>query len=386
MSKNTKPLVVFVTLSLEEGPILTNNIKLANKFVFSNINVSLLCLQNAEENAIRLIPETVKVSVFGCQRFRNMIPAMWRYLRQEKVSAIFVSGSLQGIICVFCSLFLMNRPHIVLRTHTTSSLYLKSRSSFFDRYILKYAMMVFYRFADEVVAVSNFAARDLENLIGVSRGYVHVLHNPVVTDEVSILSGETINHPWLLDKEGPVLIAIGRLEPEKDYFTLLRAIKKVLQFREVKLIILGKGSLVSDLKTFVCDLGIQDCVDFVGYVDNPYAYLAKSDLLVLTSAYEGLPNVVVEALACGCPVVSTRSGGSAEILSHRELGLLVPVGDDAAVAEAVLSVLAEKRDVNVLQARALDFHIDVIWPSFVAVSGTETKNWIQAHEKNPIEG
>jgi len=165
-----------------------------------------------------------------------------------------------------------------------------------------------------------------------------------------------------------VLLAVGRLVPQKDYPTLLRAFARVRSVEQVRLVILGEGRQRRSLERLVRRLGIADAVQLPGYVDNPYAYMAHAAAMVLSSAWEGIGNVLIEALACGCPVVSTDCpGGTAEVLGHGAYGKLVAVGDVDALAQAMAEILSETPDRERLRARAQEFSIDHIADSYLAV-------------------
>ena len=156
-----------------------------------------------------------------------------------------------------------------------------------------------YLFADAAVGNSRGVAGDLAGLIGVPRERVHTIYNPVVTDGLLRQAGESPSHPWLEDSGPPTILAIGRLNRIKDFPTLLRAFARLATRRPLRLIVLGKGKLLSRLRTLTRKLGIVDQVHFAGFVENPYAFLARASLFVLSSQREGLSNVLIEAMACG---------------------------------------------------------------------------------------
>jgi glycosyltransferase involved in cell wall biosynthesis len=162
------------------------------------------------------------------------------------------------------------------------------------------------------------------------------------------------DHPWLPSTmEGPVFVAAGQLNKGKDYPTLLEALTLLRRSVDARLIILGKGPLLQELQSLSKDLGIADSVDWLGFVFNPFAYMKNSGFLVLSSRFEGLPTVVIEALAVGASVVATDSpGGIREILGDSKYGRLVPVGDCEALANAMYESLQKPFNKEFLQARA----------------------------------
>jgi glycosyltransferase involved in cell wall biosynthesis len=203
-----------------------------------------------------------------------------------------------------------------------------------------YLQRTFYPWASSVVAVSRGAADDLARTSGLPRDRVQVVYNPVITPTMIALAGQTPDHPWFAPGQPPVILGVGRLTRQKDFPTLLRAFAEVRRRRAARLIILGEGEDRSALEALARELGVAGDVALPGFRDNAMAYMARSALFVLSSAWEGLPTVLIEALAAGTRVVSTDCpSGPREILEDGRLGLLVPVGDPAALAEAMIDTL-----------------------------------------------
>ena len=214
-----------------------------------------------------------------------------------------------------------------------------------------------YPFLDAAATVSHGVSNQLAGLTGIPRTSIRTIHDPVVSTELLRRADEPVDHPWL-GGEQPVILAAARLHPQKDYPTLLRALARLLPRRRVRLIVLGRGELLPDLREETRTLGIAGAVDFAGFKENPFAFMAKADLFVLSSAWEGLPGVLIQALAVGCPIVSTDCPhGPAEILEDGRLGALVPVGDPAALAAAIDRALDAPRRPGELRARAADFGV-----------------------------
>jgi glycosyltransferase involved in cell wall biosynthesis len=213
-----------------------------------------------------------------------------------------------------------------------------------------------YLMADAIVAVSEGVAQDLVAHAGVSRERITKIYNPVVTAELLVRAKEPLDHPWLKPGEPPIILGTGRLVSPKDFSTLLRAFARVRAQRKSRLIILGEGNRRNELEYLAQKLGVSNDVALPGFVANPCAYMARASVFVLSSAWEGFGNVIVEALACGCPVVSTDCpNGPSEILGDGAYGPLVPVGDDAAMADAILAILESSTESGRLQARAAEF-------------------------------
>ena len=213
--------------------------------------------------------------------------------------------------------------------------------------------------AAHLVGVSQGVSESLTTAVEVPREKVTTIYNPVITPDLRAKAAEQPDHSWLRDDGTPVILAVGRLGKPKDYPTLIRAFARLTTHRACRLVILGEGPLRKEIEGLVENFKLSDRVSLPGWVQNPFAFMAHASLLVLSSTFEGLPSVLVEALACGCPCVSTDCpSGPAEILLNGDIGPLVPVGDDAALAEAMERVLDRPPDRHVLQRRAADFSAD----------------------------
>jgi glycosyltransferase involved in cell wall biosynthesis len=216
-----------------------------------------------------------------------------------------------------------------------------------------------YRLADARIAVSSGVADTIARIARVPRDSIVVVHNPVTPLPPDGDADPAILAAW--GKGGRKrLVAVGSLKAAKDYPTMLHMVAKVRPHADVDLLILGEGAQRAALEALIRELGLQDCVTLAGFAPNPQAYLRQADLMVLSSVGEGLPTVLIEALACGVPVVSTDCPtGPREILWDGRFGDLAPVGDSDALALAVVSALSRSHDPQALIERSKDFSIDV---------------------------
>jgi len=217
-----------------------------------------------------------------------------------------------------------------------------------------------YPEADRLVAVSNGAAADLAQILNLPREAVGTVYNPVLRPELTQRAAESIDDPWLNDRSTPLIVTAGRLAPEKAQHILIDAFAQLLDAgRDARLVILGEGPERDRLTHQIAQRGIEARVRLPGWAENPYAWMAGSALCVLPSEFEGLPNTLIEAMACGCPVVATDCpGGTREILADGEYGRLVPVGDVDALAHAMAQTLDDPPPAERLHARAADFSLD----------------------------
>jgi len=215
-----------------------------------------------------------------------------------------------------------------------------------------------YRFADGIVAVSDSVADDLTKNAHIDRNAITTIYNPVVDNTLSELAAQPLQHPWFDPGQPPVILSVGRLIPQKDFCTLLRAFALLRGEKNIRLVILGEGRQRAELAALAQELGVAADLDMPGFVDNPYRYMARASVFALTSLYEGLPGVLIQALACGCPVLSTDCpGGSAEILEDGKYGQLVPVRDISKLADALKTVLDNPPDRDRLRTRASHFSV-----------------------------
>ena len=216
-----------------------------------------------------------------------------------------------------------------------------------------------YPHADAVVGVSRGVSGEFDKIPGLKSGRVHVIYNPVISEFLIRKSTESVGHPWFEGRGDPVIVTIGKLIRRKDFSSLLVAFSRLVTRRRVRLVLLGEGRERNRLESLVRRLGIAEYVKFTGFVENPYAYLRRADLFVLSSRNEALPTVLIEAMACGCPVVSTDCPfGPREILEDGKFGTLVPVGDPAALSDAMDRALNEPRRSDALRERAAFFGAD----------------------------
>jgi len=205
-----------------------------------------------------------------------------------------------------------------------------------------------------VVAVSRGVAENVSVSVGVPPEKITPIYNPTFTPEIARRAEASPDHPWFRDGGPPVILGVGRLAPQKDFATLIEAFRRVSAASPCRMIVLGEGSLRPQLEGQVRALGLEDRVSLPGWVENPYAFMSRAALFVLSSRHEGFPGVLVEALACGCSAVSTDCpAGPSEILEDAQL--LAPVGDPEALAQTMLRALARPADKAALRARASRF-------------------------------
>lgn len=220
---------------------------------------------------------------------------------------------------------------------------------------------IFYRFADQIICVSRAVENSVSSVSATLSSKAITIYNPVVSDSLTDRSLEPLPEHRFVDNDSILLVAVGRLDIQKDYITMLAAIEiLVSRGLPIRLLILGSGPMRDELNSRVVQAGLKDNVELLGFVDNPYPYLARADIFVMSSLWEGLPNALVEALALGVKTVSTDcEAGPNEILEGGNWGTLVPVQNPLALAEGITKELSTERDSGGLIRRGQQFHCDI---------------------------
>lgn len=280
-------------------------------------------------------PVGVEVVRLGASRTLSSMPALVRYLRRVRPLGLVTAKDHASVVALLARSVGSPRTRVVVAVHLPIGADGPHRAGFTGRF-LPAIVRACFPLADAVVAVSRSIADGLIEL-GIPRELVHVIANPVTEDDMATAALGAPSHPWLdIPLVEPVLVWAGRLNPEKCVDVLLRAFAAVTTRRRARLVVVGDGPDRGSLEELATGLGIQDGVSFTGQVPDARPYLARASVVVLCSRLEGLPTVLIEALALGRQVVSTDCAtGPEEILDGGRLGRLVPVGDVVALANAI---------------------------------------------------
>lgn len=325
-------------------------VTLARGFAARGMKVDLV-LARAEGPYLAEVPPEVRVVALKTRRVLYSLPGLVCYLRRERPVAMLSTLSHANIIALWARQIARVPMCLVVREATTVGISASNAPMLRGRW-MPLLMRLFYRWADSVVAVSQGVAEDLIKNIKVPPEKVYVIYNPVVTPELLGKAEEPVEHPWFAPGEPPVILGCGRLTEAKDFPTLIRAFALVRKETPCRLVILGEGEERPKLEALVRELGLEEGVDLPGFVENPYKYMKRAQVFVLSSRWEGLPSTLIQALALGVPVVSTDCpSGPAEILEGGKWGQLVPVGDQRALAYAILASLSEARGLDSSKGR-----------------------------------
>lgn len=334
-------LAIFVP-SMRGGGAERAMLKLATALAEDGVRLDLV-LARAEGPYLSAVPDGVPVVDLGAPRVLAALPALARYLRRARPPVLLSTLDYANIVAVWARAVSGTRPRLVVNEQNTLSRVAAHAATRRGRLVPRLARSA-YRRTDAVTAVSAGVADDLVRHVGVPREKVHVVHNPVVTPELLARAAEPLDDAWFAAGAPPVILAVGRLNRQKDYPTLLHAFAELRALRPARLLVLGEGPLRGELETRARDLGVADDVRLPGFVDNPFSRMRHCAAYAMSSLWEGLPTVLIEALACGARVVSTDCpSGPREILAEGRFGRLVPMSDPPALARALAATLDEGR-------------------------------------------
>jgi len=287
-----------------------------------------------------MIPPDVEVIELGADSGRAAVGPLVGLLRQRRFDVCLSMVQMNPAIMIARALARAPLPIVLsARNHYSRSLATEARF----RSVKWLAVRALYPFADKLICVSEGVRDDLVERFGVPLDRTVVIHNPVEIDRIRELAREDPGDPWLAaDATVPVAVAVGKLMDAKGYPDMLRAFRAIRSRTAARLLILGEGPLRADIERRLGSLGLVDDVRLLGFRDNPYAYVARATLMLHAALYEGFPNVLVEAMACGIPVVATDCpSGPSEIITDGRDGFLVAVGDADTLAERALALLGD---------------------------------------------
>ena len=288
------------------------------------------------------------------------LPRLASYLRQQQPDVLLATTDVANLISLWAGRLARVDTRLFVKADISVRTWAANTSDALHRK-LPLLIAAWYPRARGIVCVSAGLADEIAAMAAVERDRIHVIYNPVDCRRIAELAQQPLDHPWFQPDQPPVVLAAGRLHRQKDYPTLLQAFARLRRRQECRLVIIGEGPERGRLASLTAQLGISADVQLPGFQTNPFAYMARAGVFVLSSAWEGLSNVLIEALACGCPVVSTDCPhGPAEVLDGGKYGTLVPVADSEALAQALAAALGRKTGTAEAQQRAGYFDISAV--------------------------
>jgi len=340
---------------------------IAGGLAMSGVDVSLV-LASATGPYLAELPASVRVLDLRRGSALGALPGLIRHLRVSRPDALLSAMNQANVVAALAWLIARSRARLVISERANLSALLGEYRGLRMRATVALARRL-YPEASCVVAVSEGVADDLAVRLALPRDGIEVLPNPIVDDRLHRLAAEAPRHRWLVRRDVPVVLAAGRLIAQKDFDTLLRAFARIRRTRPLRLVILGEGERRDALNNLARALGVAEDVDLPGFDANPFAAMRAADVFVLSSRYEGLPGVLIQAMACGTRVVATDCpSGPREILASGRWGRLVPVGDEARLAHAITAALDDPNPPDV-RVRAAAYSVDAAVAEYARVLG-----------------
>jgi glycosyltransferase involved in cell wall biosynthesis len=311
----------------------------------------------------RGIPDTVRIVDLGKRNVRSAIIPLAMYLRRSRPTALLSTLRDANIAAVIARQISLVRCKLVVRESFFPGLNDSVRKFNWIERVSSHL----YSYADTIVALCEPLARDMEECYRIPKHKIAVIGNPSVTKEITRLAAEPNDHPFF--RQGvPVVLSAGRLIARKDHATLIRAFAIMRKREECRLIILGNGPERNALQDLIRELGLEKDTDMPGFVENPFSYMKRSSVFALTSKCEGMPNVLIQSLACETPVVATDCPGcSRVILENGKYGRLAPVGDFQAIARELMAAVDETPDCDMFEKATRRYNCSAIADQYLTL-------------------
>ena len=357
--------IALVVPSLAGGGIATVLLVLARGLAERGHAVDLVVFNRSGALTGR-VPGTVRLVDLDTRKLVAALPKLVVYLRRARPGLVIAASWYAVLVALAAKRFCGPGIRVWVRQDGVHSIQARTERPK-NRAVLR-AIRLLLPSAERIVAVSAGVAEDLERCAPRIAGRVRVIPNPVPHDDIAALAAAAPDHPWFDDPDVPVILSAGRLVALKDFCTLIRAFAAVAKTRPARLAILGEGPERGALAALARELGVGHAVALPGFVANPFAWMARARVFALSSTHEGLSMVLVEAMACGTPVVSTDCPhGPREVLEGGKWGPLVPVGDADALAAAILETLGDPLPPELLAARSRAFSVEACIGRHVAL-------------------
>jgi glycosyltransferase involved in cell wall biosynthesis len=349
--------IAFFLMDLSGGGAEKVMLNLAEGFAAKGYSVDLILVQTKGEY-LEQLSSKLKLVDLRCDRLIRSLPKLIKYLRVNQPKNIISALEDTNIIAISARLLSGIKSNLIVTVHNNLSKE-ADQSGQLKRRLVTYLLRWIYPYASAIVGVSNGVTQNLEEL-GIPSHLIHRIYNPIVIPDLTHSQISLMPDKEWFEQKHPVILGVGRLSIQKDFECLIRSFAKVRSYGiNARLIILGEGEERAKLENCIDQLNLTQYVSLSGFVANPYIYMKQASLLVLSSAWEGFGNVLVEAMAVGTPVVSTHcKSGPDEILSQGIYGRLVEVGNVNSMAEAIQLTLLELPNRKLLEDRSIEFSLD----------------------------
>jgi glycosyltransferase involved in cell wall biosynthesis len=361
--------LAFFVHDLRGGGSERGVVRLANAAAARGIPTSIVAAQMAGPYLADLAPGVERIDL-EASRTATAVLRLRRHLAEARYSHVIAHMTHINVAAVLARALSRRQTRLFVVEHNQFD---RNRVRKRGMVRLAYrAVPLAYRFADGIFAVSEGVRETLASETGLRLDEIVVLPNPVVTDAHARLAEEAVTDDWF-SGPAPVVLAVGRLARQKNFPLLIRAFARLRAMRPARLVILGEGEERPALATLAEELGVGADVFLPGFAANPIKYMRRAGVLALSSDWEGLPTVVIEAMACGTPVVATDCrSGPRELLGGGRWGRLVPPGDEEAFAAALADALESQGDGAAARQRAAEFSVDHSLDRYLAACGWNT--------------
>ena len=318
---------------------------LAEQFTQYGFSVDIVVLK-AEGPYRSEVAEGVNIVALNVRRMAFAILPLVRYLRRSEPEAMLSTISHTNVVAIIAKMVSHSSCRVAIRESSIFSHNINKSFSLSDK-MLPILMRVTYPFADGIIAVSKGVANELCNKIKIDRKMIDIIYNPVVDKSIFLKAKEELYHPWFKDSQLPVVLGVGRLIKIKGFDLLIRAIKILNEKIPVRLIILGEGTERKNLEKLINDNSLNNSISLLGFVRNPFSYMKRASVYILSSRSEGLPNALIQSMVLGTPVVATNcSSGPDEILESGRWGTLIPPEDPKLLSNAIQKALEGQPNQN----------------------------------------
>ncbi|WP_438749345.1 glycosyltransferase [Pararhizobium sp. O133] len=356
----------FLANSMKHGGIERVVLALCNGMQERDVDITLILRMKTGQYVEDLHPRLKVIELGHASMARGFPKLLWLLLR-EQFDVVVCGGDQQAIAAALVNLVPFQRTRYVITEHSNPILNDKATKTIKTKVARLFRSWLFPRVA-HIITVSGGLRAPLIQSFGCDPDRTTTIYNPIPVAQIQEKAAAPVQHRWLAQHDMPVILSVGRLDIAKNFIGLIEAFAIVRKTRDARLLIVGDGPERDSLEKKAAGLGLGHDIDLPGFSENPYSYMSKADIFVLSSQWEGFAIVVAEALACGQKVVATDCpSGPAEILDGGRYGRLVPVADPQCMAEAIIEVLDEDSDKAALQARAAEFSVDIAVDRYLAL-------------------